>query len=193
MSLIPLVSVGVSLFAGVIGGGFMLGAHEQDQGGDFRVGHLVAGFSNNFGPLLLVGVLYMLGTLLITIAMAMAVGGTIAAATMSQNPDPTLIQSLMLSPGMLIALLVGVGLMLLLVMAYWFAPALVALDGVSAVSAMALSFKACAKNVLPFLVYGVATLGLTVLGAIPFLLGLLIVIPMITASMYTGYRDIFYG
>ncbi|MES9846088.1 MAG: BPSS1780 family membrane protein, partial [Candidatus Sedimenticola sp. 6PFRAG5] len=79
-----------------------------------------------------------------------------------------------------------------LLMAYWFAPALVALDGVSAVTAMKLSFLGCLKNILPFLVYGLATTVLGLLAAIPFFLGLLVFVPVITASIYTGYRDIYF-
>jgi uncharacterized membrane protein len=193
LGLIPLVSLAVSLLSGVIAGGFMLGAHEQDEGGDFRVGHVFAGFSSNFGSLLLLGVMYLVGIFIIGGAMGIMVGGSVAAATGGENPDPAMIQSLLSGPGVLVPLLIGLTLITMLVMAYWFAPALVALEGVSAVSAMALSFKACLKNVLPFLVYGLAAMVLVVLGALPVFLGLLVVIPMITASIYTGYRDIFYS
>ncbi len=193
LSLIPMVSLAVSLFSGVIGGGFMMGAREQDQGGDFRVGHLFAGFSNNFGSLLLLGVLYLVGILVIGGAMGIAIGGSLFASVDAQNPDPALVESLLTGPGVLLPLLIGVTLMTMLVMAYWFAPALVALEGVSAVSAMALSFKACLKNMLPLLVYGLAATALLVLGMLPVFLGLLVVIPMVTASIYTGYRDIFYS
>jgi len=193
LSLIPLVNLAVSLFSGVIGGGFMLGARAQDEGGDFKVGHLFAGFSNNFGGLLLLGVFYLVGIILIGAAMGFAVGGTMFMAAEAQAGDPAAMQALLTSPGMLIPMLVGLVLVTALVMAYWFAPALVALEGMSALSAMALSFRACMKNMLPFLVYGIAAVVLMVLGMLPLMLGLLIVIPMITASIYTGYRDIFYG
>ena len=193
LSLIPLVSLAVSLLSGVVGGGFMMGAREQDEGGDFRVGHVFAGFSNNFGSLLLLGVLYLVGVVVIGGAMGIAIGGSFFAVAGSENPDPAMVQSLLTGPGVLVPLLIGVTLLTMLVMAYWFAPALVALEGASAVNAMALSFKACLKNVLPFLVYALAATVLVVLGMLPVFLGLLVVIPMVTASIYTGYRDIFYS
>jgi uncharacterized membrane protein len=171
----------------------MLGARAQDEGGDFRVGHLFAGFSNNFGSLLLLGLFYLVGMFVIGIVMAFAIGGSVFMAGAAGNPDPAAMQSVMTGPGVLIPVLIGVVLITALIMAYWFAPALVALEGVSPLSAMALSFKACMKNVLPFLVYGIAAMGLVLVGMLPFLLGLLVVIPMITASIYTGYRDIFYS
>jgi uncharacterized membrane protein len=77
-------------------------------------------------------------------------------------------------------------------MAYWFAPALIAMEGMSALSAMKLSFLGCLRNILPFLLYGVLALVMFFIGAIPVGLGLLVVMPVMTASMYTAFRDIYY-
>ncbi len=57
---------------------------------------------------------------------------------------------------------------------------------------MKMSFSGCLKNILPFLLYGVVALVMFFIGAIPVGLGLLVVMPVITASMYTAYRDIYY-
>ena len=95
-------------------------------------------------------------------------------------------------PLLLLGILFGLLLALPLVMAYWFAPALVALDGFSAVTAMKLSFQGCWKNLLPFLVYGGLGLLLVLAGMLPLLLGLLVVLPMLIASLYVSYRDVYY-
>jgi len=76
-------------------------------------------------------------------------------------------------------------------MASWFAPALVVFDNMQAWDAMKTSFSACLSNMLPFLLYGIIALMLTVLAMIPFGLGLLVLGPVLIASVYTGYRDIF--
>jgi uncharacterized membrane protein len=68
----------------------------------------------------------------------------------------------------------------------------VALDNISALAAMRMSFVGCLKNVLPFLLYGIVMLILSFLAAIPVGLGFLILFPVMMASMYTSYRDIFY-
>jgi uncharacterized membrane protein len=60
-----------------------------------------------------------------------------------------------------------------------------------AVDAMRLSFFACLRNFLPFLVYGVISAALLLLAMIPLGLGLLIMIPTMTASLYVSYKDIF--
>jgi len=84
-----------------------------------------------------------------------------------------------------------VGLTIPLLMALWFAPALVMLHGLGPLEAMKLSFVGCLRNMLPFLLYGLIALVLTVLAVIPVGLGLLVLGPMITASVYTAYKDIF--
>jgi uncharacterized membrane protein len=55
------------------------------------------------------------------------------------------------------------------------------------------SFFACLKNILPFLVYGIVGLVLFFVSAIPLLLGWLVFGPVMTATLYTSYRDVFYS
>ena len=94
--------------------------------------------------------------------------------------------------GLIFALLVAAALSIPLLMAYWFAPALVALNGYSAFEAMKTSFFACLKNILPFLVYGLVGMVLGVIAMIPLGLGWFVLAPVGIASMYSSYRDIFY-
>jgi uncharacterized membrane protein len=191
LNLVPIVNLLAALITAVFTGGLMLGAYEQDNGREFTVGHLFAGFANRFGPLFLVGVLYMLGFLAIGLIMLLTMGGVLSALSgMSTSEAPLLTEA---GPFVWVMPLIVLGLSIPLIMAYWFAPALVMLDNVSALSAMGLSFRACLKNILPFLVYGLIALVFLILGAIPLFLGLLIVIPGVIASIYTSYRDIFRG
>lgn len=186
-----------SVFGAVFTGGLMLGAREQDQGEDFRVAHLFAGFRDSFGQLALVGLLYLVGALLIGALVGGTLLGSMIPLMAEMDPaelgaqDPTALFASM-GPLSLIALLVAALLFMPLVMAFLFAPALVMLDGVSAVEAMKLSFVGCVKNVLPFLVYGLAALVLLVVGMIPLGLGLLVVWPTLTAAIYVAYRDIYF-
>lgn len=190
LSFIPLIgSLALALISPVITAGYMLGCREQEEGGDFQFGHLFSGFSNNLGQLILVGVLYLVGMIAITIGIAFFAGG---AALLFGNMSgagmgPEVMSALMLP------ILLGMAAIIPLVMAYWFAPALVALNDISAIAAMKLSFMGCLRNLLPFLLYGLILTLLFAIGTIPFGLGLLIVIPMMLASMYTAYRDIFYS
>lgn len=194
VQLIPLLgSLLLPLIQPVITAGFMLGIQEQELEHDFRISYLFAGFSNkNMAQLLLVGLLYLIGLFLILLGIVLMVGSTLAAMGGLEG-DPDMITNIADSPALLIGILVGVALSIPLVMAYWFAPVLVALDDLSAINAMKLSFIGCIKNILPFLIYGIVGILLFFLGTIPFFAGLLVVIPMLVASVYVSYRDIFYG
>jgi uncharacterized membrane protein len=76
-------------------------------------------------------------------------------------------------------------------MATWFAPALVVFHGMGAGAAMKASFLGCLKNILPFLLYGVVLFVFSILASLPLLLGWLVLGPVLAASVYTSYRDIY--
>ena len=92
---------------------------------------------------------------------------------------------------LLLSLLVMLALMLPVLMAYWFAPALVALEGLSALDAMKQSFIGCLKNIPAMLIYGVVGLVLMIIATLPLMLGLIFLMPVLVASMYVGYKDIY--
>ena len=79
-----------------------------------------------------------------------------------------------------------------LTMALWFAPALVMLSDMAALDAMKASFAGCLRNWLPFLVYSLVLCVLLVLVPLTLGLALLAFIPVMTASIYLSYRDIFH-
>jgi uncharacterized membrane protein len=197
VSLIPMIGglIG-SLIGPVFMGGLMLGAQAQASGERLRVGDLFAGFAANPGRLFALGGLYLLGIFAIAILVGvlvsvLAIGlGSIDPALLEQQ-DPTLIIAT-LGPMVMLALLFTLLLLVPLMMAYWFAPALVVLEDMLPLEAMKLSFSACWMNIIPFLIYGLVAFVLVLLGMLPFGLGLLIVSPVLVASIYTGYRDIFY-
>ncbi|MEE9358042.1 BPSS1780 family membrane protein [Candidatus Vondammii sp. HM_W22] len=196
-SLIPFIGfLAVILFTPVVLAGFILGAQAQGQGDDFEVSHLFAGFSNNPAQLVLVGLLYLIGFILIGIMIMLVAGGAFFSMMGGMeggqaSPAPEALVAMLGSNAFIFAMLLGFGLTIPLVMAYWFAPALVALEGMSAINAMKMSFVGCWKNMLPFLLYGVVALVFLFL-AIPVGLGLLVMLPVMTASIYVSFRDIYY-
>jgi len=174
--------------------GFMAGCRALELDEELEITHLFAGFKANARQLATLGGLYLSGKILI-VMFAMGVAsmlyGPMAPLDLDKldAADPALLPLLMQYMAMGVVVM---ALLLPLLMAYWFAPALVLFDGLSAKQAMKLSFAACLRNVLPFTLYGVIGLALFVLGSIPLGLGLLAVIPVLFAtSIYTAYRDIF--
>ena len=197
LSFIPLLGqVAVSLLHPVFIGGIMLGCREQDRGGTLAVQHLFAGFTEKLGPLVIVALLYLVGWFIVAcLMMAIAfasLGGTVLAALVSGDPmilGPELFATMGLSVALvfLVALLFAVPLL----MAFWFAPPLVVLRGDEPFAAMKTSFRACLRNIPPFLIYGLLGIVFIVLACIPLFLGLIVLIPVGIATVYTSYQDIF--
>lgn len=194
LSLVPYVgALAAYLVMPVLTGGLMLGAYDQGHGERLGFHHLFAGFSNHTGSLLAVGALYLGGLVLAGILVVLVVLGLAGLNPSLLGQGQEALEAALAQGGVVLAVLFGVLLTVPLLMAYWFAPALVAIDGLRAWPAMKLSFQGCLKNILPFLVYGLAATLLLVLGSLPVFLGLLVVVPTLTASMYASYRDVFYG
>ncbi len=196
LSLVPLLGgLATTILGPMLGAGLIMGAHAQYQGEDFTLSHLFAGVSRKPGPLALVGLVYLILAVVIAMVMGIMVAATLGGSglMMSQqgmNPsdlDPMVMASVFALP-ILFGLLLGIPLG----MAMFFAPALVALDDVPIMRAFKLSFMGCLKNILPFLVYSVVAVIMVVVGALPFLLGWLVVMPILTIAIYCAYRDIYY-
>jgi len=151
------------------------------------VGQLFAGFSHQTGRLIVLGVLSVLGWIAILIVVFFIMGRSMMGL---MGGDPAAIAAA--GPAMAIGVLAVLGLSVPLYMAVWFAACLVVFEDVQPVQAMGQSFRACLKNIVPFLLYGIVFFFLFVLAAIPLGLGFLVVIPVLIASIYTSYRDVFY-
>jgi len=173
----------------VLIGGLMLGTQALATDGTLTFNHLFAGFSKKFGSLLALGLLYF-GSLIVIVVIAGAIMGlgvlqAMAAGDMAQ----------VMASGMtvLLGLLVALALLVPVAMLLWFAPALIVLQDVGVGGAMGASFAGCLKNVIPFLVYGIVLFFPMIIATLPMGLGWLILGPVIIASTYVAYRDIFFS
>jgi uncharacterized membrane protein len=197
LALIPIVGqFACQVLFPVFAGGLMLGCRAIDRGEPLTVNHVFAGFSERAGPLLVVGLLYTAIALVITLAVAgvlIVAFGVAILSKLFQLQDP-------FSAGValgsaFLAVLVGALLLTLLllplVMAIWFAPALVVLRGLEPWAAMKTSFRGCLENFVPFLLYGLIGIGLAIVATVPLMLGWLVVGPLTIASVYTSCCDIF--
>jgi len=184
-----------ALFAGL-----MIGCRALESGKPLEIGHLFAGFRQHAAPLVTVGGVYLVGTVVVVgIVLVVAGGSTLPVVLTKPGTDIETLRAAARS--MSLALAVGAVVYLPLLMVIWFAPLLVVFNGLAPVAAMKLSFTACVSNTVPFLVYGVAVLMVWVILSLPAALGaaggLLVVallvasIPVLICSVYTSYRDIF--
>ncbi|MBU3694398.1 MAG: hypothetical protein FGM40_06160 [Rhodocyclaceae bacterium] len=76
-------------------------------------------------------------------------------------------------------------------MLMWFAPALVVFRRMRAWSAMRYSLAACLFNWRACLANGLAAFALLLLASLPAMMGLLIWVPLMVATLYTAYAAIF--
>jgi hypothetical protein len=184
------------LFA-VFVGGLMMGCEQQRAGRPLEIGDLFGGFKAKAGPLIIVGVLFVAASLvllLVAAALFMIFLGSagVLGALMSGNAES--LSSLMGGGTLLAMLMIGLVILALYVpiaMAFWFAPCLVAVQNVAPLAAMRMSFFACLKNFLPFLLYGIVFFVIMIIAVLPFGLGVLVALPLLYASTYAAYRDIF--
>jgi len=199
LMLIPFLGgLAQTLLMPVFAGGIMLGCNALARGEPLRIGHLFDGFgAGRFGPLVIIGVVVLaagivLGLIVATVVFAsIGITGLTALAAIT---DPTRIDvSTLMSFGLsllLVALIALIGASLI-AMAYWFAPALVVLQGEEPVAAMKKSFAASWRNIGAFLIYGLIYIGLAIVATIPFGLGWFVLAPVIAGSCYAGWRTTF--
>jgi uncharacterized membrane protein len=197
LSLIPIIGqIASALLHPALTAGVMLGCRAQSRGGELTVGHLFAGFGERLGALVILALLFLaawIAIAFVTFALLVAAIGTgTAMALLSGDAVRMGVAVLsMLSVGALIALLVALLFVVPLLMATWFAPALVVLRGDEPLAAMKNSFVGCLRNVPPFLVYGLIGLGLAILATIPLGLGWFVLAPVYAATIYAGYKDVY--
>jgi uncharacterized membrane protein len=195
---VPLLGLFVSyILFGFLSAGLMLGAHSQRNGNSLEFADIFSGFSApHITPLFIVGLLYMLawvGLIIIAgilFALVLGVSGAVGAL-LSGNTSAITGLSAGAGLGLLFVSLIVVALSIPLIMAFWFAPALVAINGVSPLEAISTSFFACLKNFMPYLLFSIVFTVLFLVGMITLGLGLFVVLPLMYASIYTSYRDIF--
>lgn len=217
LAMVPIAGqIAVAVCWPVLLAGFMIGADYQRQGGDFQVGHIFAGFSSNVGSLMLVGAIYFLGWMVVGAVAFLIFGKELfadfntlrhsaaAAHAHMAAPDAAAAHMAALKAKMSVTVPVAVALLILFIMAFLFAPALVALDGVGVFEALKMSLIGCSKNIVSILVYIAAYAALTAVftviaqlfGIFGFLLFIVFTIfwaAFQLAALYASYRDIFFA
>jgi hypothetical protein len=186
----------VGMFAGnivspILMGGLAIGCRSLETGGDLELEHFLGGFRRNTGLLAAIGIVYAAGELLILVAFGL-VAGTPFAWALASGSEQAILDALPEDP-LRLALggLVSLALFVPLLAAYWFAPLLAILHDIPAIPAMKESLAACLSNLVPMLVYGLVMLVLMFVALLPILLGLVVWVPLMFATVYASYRSVF--
>lgn len=179
--------LGSSVVAAVLGplflGGYFIVLDRVDQTGDVRIEELFAPFQSHLVPLLMLGLL-LVGSSVVLFGLAFVLGlGTI----LGSGSDPGA-GSILFVVGLA---LVAVLLFVLIYTVVFYAVILVVLGQQGIGESLTNSLSAFVKNILPFLLNGVAALIIVVIALIPAGLGLLVATPVLFGAMYASFRDIF--
>ncbi|HXU93775.1 MAG TPA: BPSS1780 family membrane protein [Gallionella sp.] len=192
LSAIPVVGEPLSsLLLPAVMVGLMTGCRALEQGEELELAHLFNGFQQHTAQLVTLGGIALVGQFLILGLMMMVGGATLVSILMSGQPpqEPQILAQAIAGAGL--AVLIGITLFSILLMAMQFAPMLVYFQGVTPIEAMKLSLRAFLVNIGPMLVYGIVFILLAFLASIPMMLGWLVLIPVMITSLYVCYSSIF--
>jgi|SRR5688572_23501335 len=198
LNFIPIVGgIAQALLWPVFTGGLLLGCYALAQGRPIEFSHLFAGFQDGrAGPLLILGVFAFAVSLAFALIIMMLVFGAMGFSGIAglMSGDPTVAINSAFA-GMGVAALVAVPIALigygLFLMAWWFAPALVALNRADALAALKASFDASWKNLGALAVFGLIFIGLAIVASIPFGVGWLVLIPVMFGALYASWREVY--
>ncbi|OQX01610.1 MAG: hypothetical protein BWK73_45455 [Thiothrix lacustris] len=132
--------------------------------------------------------LLLVGAIMLGASFAATLLGKLLVGDLIMMDDITGLPSLNLNVSMLVFLLMislGTGML------FTYAPALVVFKGMAAMDAVKASFHGAWTNALPFVVFALIYAGLTLLAAIPLMLGFVVLIPVMVGAVYMSYKDIF--
>jgi hypothetical protein len=212
LGMIPVLGwLAATLLIPAFSASFMIVSRELDEGREAGFGLLFSGFRNHLPKLLAQGGVYLASALLLLGLSALVDDGALLNLMIFGTKPPAGAYE---DGSLAAAATLAGGLYMPALAAFWFAPALSALQGLPPLQALFYSFFAVLRNWRAFLAYGlgVALLGLicslalfTLALLLRGLLGnqsqnalLLIVlpvmltyVPILFASFYASYRDIF--
>jgi uncharacterized membrane protein len=193
LGLIPGIGASLSEFATpMMIAGFMAGYRVLDEGRELEMPTFFDGVKRVPLPLMTLGAIQLIATVLIGQLM-LAMGfdpQAVMEAAKNTKTSPAEMQAI--ANASLPAVLAGLSLFVPVMMATWFAPALVLFGNARPVTALGVSLKAGLRNWQALFVNGlVLGLLLFVSALVPLMLGLLVAMPILFGSMYASYQAIF--
>lgn len=192
ISTIPLIGDPLAtLLFPILLAGYMVGCYALEHEDELELSHLLAGFHNNTSQLLTLGGISLISQMLILGVMMITGGDSLVSIMMSGKPvdNPEILAQAVAGAG--IALILGMALFSMLLMAMQFAPMLIIFDRLSPIEALKASLLACLRNIIPLSLYGAMMLFFMMIASMPMMLGWLILLPVVISSMYAIYRNLF--
>ena len=190
VSSIPLIGwILGTLLIPLLMGGIMRLAKQAAAGEAPQFMSLFNSFFSSPAELLKIGLFYIAGVLVIVVLLAAFMFVSFELGLMPR-PSPELLKERGLL-SMWPFLLMFFSSLAIIYSAYFFAPTLVVLRGFSAKDALRLSFLGFWRNWLPIMLMGMLSIFMLAVASLPFMLGLLVALPVLLLVSYTSYLDIY--
>ena len=188
ISIVPLFGqVAAHLLAPLFGAGMVQICRHLRDGQQPEVADLFAGFRHSTGSLVMVGVFFAAGIFgLAFIAFLLVSGGVFGGVITGKIAGLSIALGGVMLAGIIVLLL-----SVPVIMATWFAPALVFFHDMKPAAAMRASFDAGAKNWLAMVIFGIFLIVSLFFAMLPLGLGLVLLLPVFSGAVYASYRDIF--
>ncbi|MCW5661639.1 MAG: hypothetical protein KIT60_28390 [Burkholderiaceae bacterium] len=192
LGFIPILGgLAVAVLFPVFMASWLLAARKVEGGGTLEPGDLFTPLQGDrVMPLLILGaILLAFGVAVFIVAGLLGAGAIFGVA--AGGADRSVGTALTALGAGFIALLAMLAISVVASMALWFAPALVMFRGTAPVDALKISFAACLRNIVPFLLWGLLYIVAAIVASIPFGLGWIVLAPLVMISLYVSYRDVF--
>jgi len=193
LNLVPLIGgLVMAVITPALVAGFMKIARDVEAGETVGVGHLFQPIQDHDRrvPLLLLGLVALLAALVLTIVLALFIGG---AAQMAGDGGMGQTMAFPLAGVGFFGLIVLVLLYLLIFAVLAFSIPLVYFRGLAIGDAIGASVKGTLLNIGPLVIFSLIYFVLAFFAMIPFALGFLILGPVVLAAVYGAYSEIFDG
>lgn len=179
--------IAAHLLAPLFGAGMVEICRKLSTNNQPEVADLFVGFRHNAGQLVMVGVFFASGIFgLAFVAFLLVSGGVLGGVITGKILGLSIAMG-----GVMLAGIVVLVLSVPVIMATWFAPALVFFHDMAPAAALRASFEAGAKNWLAMTIFGIFLVVALFFAMLPFLMGLLLLVPVFSGAVYASYRDIF--
>jgi len=190
ISIVPIFGqIAAHLLVPLFGAGMIQICRHLAQGEEPSIADLFAGFRHRAGDLVMVGVIFAGGIFGIAFFAFLLVSGGVLGGVVTGKLGGFGIAL----GGVILAGLLVLVLSVPVIMATWFAPALVYFHDMKPLDAMKASFAAGAKNWLAMCIFGIFLLVALFFAMLPVAMGLLLFLPVFSGAVYASYRDIFMG
>ena len=190
ISIVPFFGqIAAHLLVPLFGAGMVQICRHLSEAKQPEISDLFVGFRHNAGQLVMIGVFFAAGIFGIAfLAFLLVSGGVLGGVVTGRVAGFGVALG-----GVMLAGLIVMVLSVPVIMATWFAPALVFFHNMKPADAMRASFDAGAKNWLAMIIFGIFLVVALFFAMLPLGLGLLLLLPVFSGAVYASYRDIFVG